>query len=355
MKQELALPYVPIDPMMETLEETRRFVRAVPREMRRRHTWLGAVSFLLDCGKHKVDGVLGPSGSVTDEDLADMGSWDDDPKAFAQALRAGGFIADIDGVLRIPLELWKRFGGRVLTKREEWRQQKFEQRNRRTPEESTVVPVDASRTETEGRGTPAVVHAASANVRADKPPGPPDVARTPPVSALEVEVEVEVEVVNKSDHSAGASVAAPTPEAEPPSAPVDADQLIELMRTWEGWLVNSGVDPGDGVTYGRRAVALQPFSPKEIKDARARTQAMGGKPNLGLFLGKLRYLRWPSRGQPPRPKSPRADGETGPPSPKPALAVARDDLPSDPAEVLRLREAASREAGEVLRQLGERR
>jgi len=174
-----SLPYVPIDPHIETHQRMSAFVDALAEHTKLPETLLTIIPRRLIewAGRQHIDGNIGsPSAKFLARLLASEFRLPPDKLLHALTDEKNGFLVELpDGSLA--LHDWEDYGGMVLEIREKWANEKSEQRARKQ-----------NLRELSGRtngGHPPDIHETSDG-------RPPDVCRT---SALEAEAEAEAEVL----------------------------------------------------------------------------------------------------------------------------------------------------------------
>lgn len=157
-RRELALPYVPIDPNIEDSERMFDFIEAIGASDDVNAPWK-VIKLLLWLGRKRPDGNL---GKITNRIIAKKGGWDGDPDNYVDALVSTGWLVKTDDGYY--LEGWDRHGGKLLEKRNKWRDRKNKQRGQK--EESRVCPTGQSEDVTEEvAGRPDVVPVLNVNVK----------------------------------------------------------------------------------------------------------------------------------------------------------------------------------------------
>lgn len=296
MANELPLPYVPIDPNIESHPKTRRFIRAIGR-VGDPFAHMHVVAFLLSAGRHHPDGHL---GMLEDEDLADMALWTGDATAFAGALSASGWIdKDRDGYF---VRGWEDYGGQVYAKRVAFRERQAKNGSKggrpRKPYETQKNPTETQK-------------------NPKKPNSQNDAVGTKPDrSQHHDEPHFEGLGADFTSNNSGEITTEKNPEKPKPNPEklkvkgegedlllllgiegdslertVTREQLNNTLTARWGWSIQPKWQP----QYGE----LQPFSPAEIRAAREsvtrKCSEEGGRPNPGLLLRKLQDGRKPGR------------------------------------------------------------
>jgi hypothetical protein len=266
MPAELPLPYVPIKPDIREHPKTRKFLRALGKgDDRLAH--IHVIEFLLAVGRLHPNGKL---GRLEDEDLAEMGLWPGDPKAFAEALVRSGWVLIGDGGYVVVG--WEEYGGRVLAEREQWRER---QRRRRESKKSPGPLPDSDVTHGDVTVT-----------------SPGDPVTSAGGHVLKVKGEGEDLVV------VGAHAPRRIEDIEGDSTE-RCISVSALNRACEQSWAKS-IPP----KWFPGFYELEPFSPAELRVARQRVLeacAPDGDPNPGLLLSKLKEGRREAR---PRTREP---------------------------------------------------
>lgn len=148
---ELSLPYVPIDPRIETHPKTRKFLRVLGKADDQ-FAHMHVVKFLMEVGKHHPDGNL---GKLEPEDIADMARWSGDAMKFTAALCDSGWLLFGNGGYVVVG--WDDYGGRVHAARQVFKDERKRSAHRRWHQDGKhqKAPVDdCPLCEEEGAETP---------------------------------------------------------------------------------------------------------------------------------------------------------------------------------------------------------
>jgi hypothetical protein len=146
-KRELELPYVPVDPGIETSERMGLYLDALDAVDDEMAPW-HVVKLLLWIGKNRADGNL---GKMSDKTIAKFAGWKRDPQVLVNALVLSGWLIKVKDGYR--LEGWERHGGKLIAERERYRQQEREKKARyRARKKGADVHVD------KGVDVPGTVH-----------------------------------------------------------------------------------------------------------------------------------------------------------------------------------------------------
>lgn len=124
MGNEIALPYVPIDPRIDKHPKTRKLLRLLGvADDPDAH--MHVVRFLMAVGNLYPGGHL---GSLDPEEIADMARWRGDATKFAAAMcDAGWLLIGVGGYVVVG---WEDYGGRVHAKRVAFREKQSENRRK---------------------------------------------------------------------------------------------------------------------------------------------------------------------------------------------------------------------------------
>jgi hypothetical protein len=93
-RKELGLPYVPVDPGIETSERMMLLMEALGREGDTILPW-HVVRLLLWAGENRPDGNLGRIGA---KQLAIICAWPEDPETWLNALFKSGWLIDVESL-----------------------------------------------------------------------------------------------------------------------------------------------------------------------------------------------------------------------------------------------------------------
>jgi hypothetical protein len=201
--RDLPLPYVPIDPL---LNESQRFIDFV--EAAQLHDDPYAEFYihklLLFAGRSRVDGNL---GKMPARSIAKACFWSGDADVFVDALMTSGWLVRDGSSGELSIEGWERHGGKVLEKREYWKNQK--RTARYNAEKSKELPRNHIPNKKTSNRCPKDVQETS--------------TRSHP---LKCEVEVEVKEDQKKDQSQN------TLSPSTPSVSADRDRSKEVLEVF---------------------------------------------------------------------------------------------------------------------------